>query len=395
MHTTLINKFYFWLLIFFVGLALCLPLQAQAPVLPEEASTPQDSIEIAFLPALAYNSDLGFIGGGLFSRYKYENGLRPFYSYLHVNALLSTKGLISSTVFYDKPNVFNTEQRLTSEVYISRFLQNPYYGIGNYAELPQALKDSADYYLYKSFSTGFEFILRRPIIKNTEGAQLDIFGQAVFDYRTPWGNNSDQLILIEQPRGVDGIRASALGAGLIWENRNNEFDPTSGTFVKAGIEIGQTIFGSSTNYFKLESEARAYASFHLLKDITFANRLTFHHTSGALPYWKLAEMGGEDSMRGYPENRFRDNNALYLNTELRTWLWEFPEYDVRLGGTIFVDVGRTFPNNAGLDNIFNDLKYTFGFGGNSSFFTDDFILRGDIGFSDEGYGIYFTAGYMF
>ncbi len=395
LNSYLQNKFCFLSLLFFVGVILSSPLKAQAPIPQEETVALQDSTQIAFLPALAYNSDLGFIGGGLFSRYKYENDLRPFYSYLHVNALLSTKGLISSTIFYDKPNVFNSDQRLTTEVYISRFLQNPYYGIGNYTKLPQALKDSADYYLYKSFSTGFEFILRRPLTKNQKGEQLDIFGQVVFDYRTPWGNNDDQLILVERPRGVSGIRASALGAGFIWENRDNEFAPTSGTFAKAGIEVGQKVFGSSTNYLKFESEARVYSTFHLLRNITYANRLTFHHTSGALPYWKLAEMGGEDSMRGYPENRFRDNNALYLNSELRTWLWEFPEYDVRLGGTIFVDVGRTFPNNASLDNIFSDLKYTFGFGGNSSFFTDDFILRGDIGFSDEGYGIYFTAGYMF
>lgn len=371
------------------------PVKAQTPIPAESTSAITDSINIAFLPALAYNSDLGFIGGGLVSRYKYEDDLRPFYSFLHLNAIVSTKGLISSTVFYDKPNVFNTGQRLTSEVYVSRFLQNQYYGIGNYSKLPDALLDSADYYNYKSFSTGFEFILRKPIINNTDGSQLDLFGQAVFDYRTPWGNNTDQLIIADQPRGVDGIVASALGAGIIWENRDHEFEPSSGTYAKTGIEIGNKILGSSTNYFKFESEARAYTAFHLIKDITFANRLTFHHTSGSLPYWKLAEIGGEDSMRGYPENRFRDNNALYLNTELRTWLWEFPEYDVRLGGTLFMDIGRTFPNGASLDNIFSDLKYTFGFGGNSSFFTDDFILRADVGFSEEGYGIYFTAGYMF
>lgn len=100
-------------------------------------------------------------------------------------------------------------------------------------------------------------------------------------------------------------------------------------------------------------------------------------------------------MRGFPENRFRDDNALFLNTELRTWLFEFPAHDIKFGGTLFADVGRTFPNGTSLNSVFSDLKYVFGFGGNSSFFNENFIFRGDVGFSEEGYGIYFTAGYMF
>ncbi len=374
------------MLLLFFGISITAPAQQKAVTV--------DSTELAFLPAIAYNSDLGLILGGIGSRYSYKKDVHPFYSYLHLNALFSTKGLISSTVLFDKPDIFESNQRLTSELYVSRFLENQYYGIGNYAELPNSLKNS-NYYLYKSFSTGIELTLRRPIIAYTNGAHLDAYGLAVFDYRTPWGNNANRLIIAEQPQGVDGSRASALGAGVIWENRDNEFAPTSGTYVKTGVEFSHRWLGSSTRYFRLNGEARSYATFHLIRDITFANRLSFAHSAGTLPYWKLPELGGEDSMRGYPENRFRDQNALFLNSELRTWLIEFKAVDVRLGGTIFFDVGRTFPNSTSLKNVFNDLKYTFGFGGNSSFFTNDFILRGDIGFSEEGYGIYFTAGYMF
>ena len=58
-------------------------------------------------------------------------------------------------------------------------------------------------------------------------------------------------------------------------------------------------------------------------------------------------------------------------------------------------MGRTYPNGESFDNIFNDLKYSYGLGGTSSFFTPDFVLRCDVGFSEEGVGVYFTAGYMF
>lgn len=351
-----------------------------------------ESIEYAFLPALAYNSDLGLVGGGIMSRYHFKKNEHPFHSYLIVNAIASTKGLLSSSVFIDKPKVFDSELRMTSDFYISRFLQNQYYGIGNYAKLA----GEPDYYYYKSFSTGFEFILRKPLLMiNTESSQLDAYGTANFDYRTPFGNNTDRFISEDAPLGINGIRTAALGTGLIWENRDNEFAPTRGTYAKAGIKISQKLIGSSANYLKFESEGRAYTSFTLMNKVTFANRISFTHTSGTLPYWQLAEIGGEATMRGYPENRFRDDNALFLNSELRTWFLEFPAYEVRLGGTLFADIGNTFSNGTAFKNIFKDPKYSFGFGGNSSFFNENFIFRGDVGFSDEGYGVYFTAGYMF
>lgn len=387
-------SFFFPLLI--LGLtSLSTFAQAQAPNTVPPDSIIAESVEYAFLPALAYNSDLGLVGGGIMSRYHFKKNEQPFHSYLIVNAIASTKGLISSSLFIDKPKIFDSDLRLTSDFYISRFLQNQYYGIGNYEKLADEPVDKPDYYYYKSFSTGLELVLRKPLLIRTKSSQLDIYGIANFDYRTPLGENAGRLISQEEPLGINGIRTAALGTGFIWENRNNEFAPTHGTYARSGIEVGQKLIGSSTNYFKFESEVRAYTSFTLLKKITFANRVSFNHSSGALPYWQLPEIGGETTMRGYPENRFRDDNALFLNSELRTWLLEFPDYDVRLGGTLFADIGKTYPNGTKFENVFKALKYSFGFGVNSSFFNKNFIFRGDIGFSDEGCGVYFTSGYMF
>ncbi|MEX0720389.1 MAG: BamA/TamA family outer membrane protein [Balneolaceae bacterium] len=354
-----------------------------------------DSIATAFFPALAYNSDLGLVGGGLFSRYHYKENEVPFHSYLDVSALVSTKGLIQTSVFYDKPNAFDSNFRMSTDTYLSRFLQNQYYGIGNYNKLQDAPEDQPDYYLFKSFSAGIEIILRRPVLISQKGNHLDILGLLIFDYKTPFDNEEDRLIVEEEPLGYGGARTSGLGTGFVWEARNSEFAPTTGTYIKTTAEFGQKIFGSSYNYFSFETDVRTYSSFFLIREITFANRLLAKNTSGTTPYWKMAEAGGEITMRGYPERRFLDDNSLILNTELRSWFFDFPDYATRLGGTIFMDIGRTFPNGTSLGNVFNDLKYTFGFGGTGSFFTPDFILRGDVGFSDEGVGIYFTGGFMF
>ncbi|MEQ8524602.1 BamA/TamA family outer membrane protein [Gracilimonas sp.] len=374
------------MLLLFFGFNLSAKAQNQAV---------EDSTEFAFLPALAYDSDLGLIAGGIASHYKYRDGMKPFYSFLNFYGIATTRGLISVFLEYDKPYIFDSDQRFYSEIFMSRFSGNQYYGIGNYNELPDVLLDSTDYYLYNSFSAGFDFMLRKPLVKKNQGPQLDIYGKITYEYETPYNNKDSQLIIDDQPAGVNGSHITAIGTGIVWEGRDQEFQPSTGTYLKAGIEVGNKVIGSDYNYLLLETDARAYTSFHLLKKITFANRLFFQHSSGELPYWQLPDLGGAELMRGYPEYRFRDENAILLNSELRTWLFEFPTISSRFGGTLFTDIGRTFPNGESIETIINDLKYTYGFGINASFFTADFILRADVGFSKEDYGIYFTAGYLF
>ncbi len=379
-----------YLCIFFVALLTITQVPAQA-----QETTPTDSTKLAFLPAIAYDSDLGVIAGGIASHYQYRGEMKPFYSFLNLYGLVTTKGLISVFVEYDKPYIFGSDNRFYSETFVSRFTGNQYYGIGNYDKLPEALKDSNDYYFYNSFSLGFDIMLRKPWLQKANGKQLDVYGKAVFEYETPWGNDDDQLLVADQPRGVNGSHISALGGGIVWEGRNNEFNPTTGTYARAGAEVGSKLIASSFNYLLLETDLRAYTSFTLLREITFANRVSFKHTSGTVPYWKMPALGGGDKMRGYPEYRFRDENSLLLNSELRTWLFEIPSITSKFGGSLFTDIGRTFPNGKSLDSIVNDLKYTYGFGITASFFTEDFILRTDVGFSEEEYGVYVTAGYLF
>ncbi len=395
MNISIKHKFYLCLLLFFVGLIPNSLLQAQAPSPSAQIAAQQDSIEFAFLPAIAYDSDLGVIAGGIASRYHYRGDMKPFYSFLNMYGLITTKGLISVFVEYDKPHIFGSDKRFYTETFVSRFTGNQYYGIGNYGKLPDALKDSSDYYFYNSFSLGFDIMLRKPWLQKASGNQLDVYGKAVFEYETPWGNDDAQLLVADQPKGINGSHISALGGGIVWEGRNNEFNPTTGTYARAGAEIGSKFIASSYNYLLVETDIRAYTSFTLLREITFANRLSFKHTSGTIPYWKKPDLGGGDKMRGYPEYRFRDDNSVLLNSELRTWLFEIPSITSKFGVSLFTDIGRTFPNGESVDTIINDLKYTYGFGITASFFTEDFILRTDVGFSEEEYGVYVTAGYLF
>jgi len=353
-----------------------------------------DSIETAFLPALSFKSDLGFLAGGMVQRFHYAEKVKPFYSSSRIVAVASTKGLASFLIEFDKPDAFNTNYRLTNSLIVSRFLQDNYYGIGSYEKIENSFNASTNLYSFNSFTVGVYSELRVPTYKTSKN-QLDVLTFLNFDYETPWDNDSSSLISQQQPIGFKGGRSVNLGLGLIWENRNSEFRPTSGNFIESSFESGQNWWGSSYNSYAFKFDVRQYYTFNFIKNITFANRLFTKQTFGDTPYWKLAYAGDEETLRGYPSKRFMDDNLILFNTELRTWLFNIDAVGGEFGGTLFFDVGRTYPNGESFDNIFNDLKYSYGLGGTSSFFTPDFILRCDVGFSEEGVGVYFTAGYMF
>lgn len=354
-----------------------------------------DSVKLAFLPAIAFNSDLGFIFGGIANRYNYRDGMHPFYSFTNISGIFSTKGLASFEIAIDKPKAFGTNLRLTSSLYSFRFLQDTYFGLANYSKINHNSTDLSSFYEFQSFSIGFNTTVRVPVLKTTSTKQLDLLAILNFDHETPWENGTNRLIALEQPLGYKGGRTFMLGTGLIWEGRNSEFNPTSGTYSETSLELGNKFWGSSFNTLVLKHDMRNYLTFTLIKDITLANRFFLKHTSGDTPYWKLAYAGDDETLRGYPSKRFIDDNVVILNNELRTWLFNFPSINTKLGGTIFVDVGRTFSNQTSFNTIKRELKYTYGFGATSSFFTPDFIIRADIGFSEEESGVYITVGYMF
>lgn len=354
-----------------------------------------DSVKYAFLPAIAFNSDLGFIFGGIANKFDYKGEMKPFHSFTSVSGVFSTKGLASFEIALDKPNAFGTNIRLTSSLYAFRFLQDTYFGLANYDKINFSSNELQKFYEFQSFSIGFNTTLRIPLSKKSSSKQLDILAILNLDYETPWDNGSDRLITVEQPLGYNGGRTFMFGSGLIWEGRNSEFNPTKGTYSETSLEIGNKIWGSSFNTLVLKHDMRHYFTFQIIKDITLANRLFLKHTSGQTPFWKLAYAGDEETLRGYPSKRFLDDNVLILNNELRTWLFDFPSANIKLGGTVFMDVGRTFDNQTSINSLTSDLKYTYGFGVTSSLFTPDFIIRADIGFSEEDTGVYITIGYMF
>lgn len=91
------------------------------------------------------------------------------------------------------------------------------------------------------------------------------------------------------------------------------------------------------------------------------------------------------AMRGYKLNRFADKGKFLVNAEYRFLLWK------KLGGNVFMDGGYIWPSlsEIRLDKAIVDIGWGL------RYYLQNFVVRFDMGYSDEGIGIYFNFDHVF
>jgi len=359
------------------------------------ASAKQDSVVLGFLPALGYDSDNGFIGGGLFSRFHYDVALDPYRNQLQLYGFASTKGLFSLGLLYDHIETAGRDLRGQHKVSAARILETPYFGVGNDAPFDESLWDEK-YYFFESYIFDYELMMRRTMWNHAsrEKTKLDLVGISHVRMMLPQLGSGGSLIEDEVPDNTDGGWALLGGLGVNWENRNREIGPTSGNQFQLDFRLGSGVVADYPMWIA-NFLGTHYITRRVLLPVTLALKTGYMQAGGEVPFFILPDLGGEKTFRGYPPGRFRGDAILYYTAELRTWFYELPERGFRIGGQLFTDGGRVYLTDEIIPDFLNDHKHTFGLGGAVSLFTYDFILRGEIGFSDEMRRIYFGIGYAF
>jgi len=100
-----------------------------------------------------------------------------------------------------------------------------------------------------------------------------------------------------------------------------------------------------------------------------------------VPFFMLPYLGGHNTLRGYREFRFLDENFVLMNLEYR---WRaLPPVDMAL----FMDLGKVFPNLEEYDAT--DLKSSLGVGIRFTSFESTFI-RVDVAWHELGVPRYFV-----
>lgn len=360
---------------------------AQIPNQPIE----KDSIKTALLPAAGYGSDIGLLGGGLFSRIDYSGGIQPFNNYIKASLTASTKGMFTLDFEYDQIRSLNSDVRSKITFFVYRYTTDYYFGIGNQTQFSLQAYDDR-FYFFESTAFGLKYEGRLPLYTNRDSRFDLLFGLGT-RYEIPYVKQDSSQFNVDRPNGITGGWINSLKTGFIWENRNSEFDPVAGNRAEVRLNAAPAFLLSDFEMLSLEADYRHY--FRLLDWVTVANRLRARYTRGDVPYWELSKLGNHQTLRGYPLNRFMGNSSIAYTLELRKWVVRFPEYAIKIGLHLFTDVGRVFTEDDNSGDLLEGYKQTFGVGGTLSLFSPDFILRGEAGFSEDLTRIYVGIGYTF
>ncbi len=366
------------------------PAASQVLSMPDEEDR-QGGVHYSLIPVLGYSSDSGVVAGFLVQRFNYGDGRRPFLSNLKADFTISSKLNIISELGYERTRLLGRDIRSEYSVVAERYRQANYFGIGNDTEFLKDRYDN-DYFFYEKRIIDLSARFRRTITEYGFEGNFDGYVKFGFSYLDASDTDSVSLFSIEKPVGQDRQVGNDIGFGLIAEDRDSEFNPTEGYRYEAGIELSGPYFGSEFHYAKLHLQLRNYVE--ILPNIILAQKIEGTHIVGDAPFWKRSALGDKEGLRGFHKERFLGDSSVLHVLEARTWLFSMFDEELRVGGQLFWDAGRVFSKHDS-NRLFDAWKHSYGAGGALSLFNPDFIMRGDLGFSDESMQIHIGVGYIF
>ncbi|HEY6951389.1 MAG TPA: BamA/TamA family outer membrane protein, partial [Bacteroidota bacterium] len=181
------------------------------------------------------------------------------------------------------------------------------------------------------------------------------------------------------------VRYHSLVASYRFDSRNSFINPSRGWVIQAEAEYAPHSGSTNVRFGRLGGWIQYYATLFYPKTI-FAFRFGAQGLLGhGLPVQVLLPIGGNQTLRGSPQDRFLDRNSGILNAEVR-----FPIF-WRFGGVLGYDAGKVWGEPAKADLIRWATNPVAGL----RFFMETFVVRMDLGFGRETTGFYLNFGHLF
>jgi outer membrane protein assembly factor BamA len=358
------------------------------------------------LTALNFDSDEGLGYGLLVEAYNYGTGIQPYRFMLRPIVFLTTKGRRDVVVSFDAPKLLPNNWRLDGYLGREQQLATPFYGVGNDARFDEQLAKAPNPYYYRYGRTAVRVVAN---LQHKVGSlpARGLFGGGFADVRTdatPFDSGTtllaQQLGTAPAPRG----KISYVRAGLVWDTRDREIAPQHGSYGDFLVQRVDKALGATSSYTRVTGILRKY--YPVAPRLVFAQRALVQQTSGDVPLYDYSTMqtslgqqeglGGSNSIRGLPKNRFIGKGIAILNSDLR---WRFREFELRrkpayLTATAFVDVGRVWTESIKVGELASDLHAGYGAGIRLGL-GPSFVVALDVGRSSESTQIYIGLGYPF
>ena len=419
---------------------------AQTESTASEASNPEAlearRTEVGLLPAINYNSDLGFGFGALAAIAQFSPGFEPFEwrieALAYATLMDGPSGLDvpfqSHYVRIDKPDFIQDGLRLNGTIAFQRFSEAAYHGFGSRSVRIDGADDGTDaerrFHDYDRMNPEVSASLRvelldRPVPVGKERLEFFAGTRLLYnDLNIYEGSALARDVALRETDSPDGQTMRdllfgtsdhvlwMLNAGLLLDTRDHEFVPARGTFSELSIRFSPGVdddlvfggFAAVSSWF-----------WSLYKRIlVLAARAAFDFQVGDVPFYELslfgAFLGGEGpgggrAVRGVLLQRYAGRIKALGNLELRGRLLPFRVFGQRLnlGLTAFVDAGRVWADTRtrrirgrSLDGPFSDFSVGVG-GGLRLQWGETFLIRADLAqaVTEGTTGFYIDVGQAF
>ncbi len=420
---------------------------------PKKSDLPPkpDRLEFGALPAISYDSDLGFGFGVIASLARFDPGFRPYRWRLELVLEATVKRapgkgyelpFHNDYLNFDIPGLARDRLRLTGRVGFRKFATTGYFGFGNnaQAEAPwENIDREAELAAYQAARRYHQFDHIYPLLLFNARVLLWDRSDAVqrrriealvglnttYNIIRPYADSkleqdiarsqdanayADGQALAGLLRGTEPHLLAVVSLGLLLDTRDHEYTPTRGSFTELavrtspGIQEDLRYVGFTVNTAWFRPIVGEYLSVGL--------RGLFDAIAGHPPFYELTRFGalmprdgpgGGWSLRGVVRQRYAGKIKLIHNLELRSLFWRFRirKSQFVVGAVTFLDAARlwadwrpTILDQANIDA--GSFKLGTG-GGLRVRWGETFLVRLDVAYSptDRSPGFYVDVGHVF
>ncbi|HWZ89876.1 MAG TPA: BamA/TamA family outer membrane protein [Polyangiaceae bacterium] len=377
--------------------------------------------EPAGFPVLAGNSDIGFEFGGVATLSRFGNGVVPYQWNMDLVLALAVKGGPSGAEItqqsyqwnIDVPKLAGSSVRLNPQVLYYRTINQLYFGLGN-ASSPRAPAGASPRYFEFDDRQGHLRELTRIVLRGP----FDVLIGTQYRYADPHpypGSQLEKDASASVIRGVTRLSLLTLAGGVVYDTRDNEFFPHSGSYDHVGLRATLGLpsaagvrYGGAGGQIAsfLPLGGPAVLALRALADLEFGNVPVYDLYTGGV-FLTDEMIGGSSAVRGVPDGRYSGPIKLFGNAELRAMLLPFQLLGQRfqLGGNVLFDTGRLWSDysfRSRLDGTGVGLKWGAGGGlylqwGQAAVFRLEVAYSPDAKSENPGFplGIYVEDGVMF
>jgi len=206
--------------------------------------------------------------------------------------------------------------------------------------------------------------------------------------------NIKQLYTPQEVPGIDGFNAHSQRIAFIYSTLDSSTVPTYGGYGRVALENCFKALGCDANYRNYNVELKGFIPFDNARYIT-AFRAAYNQTLGDdVPFLERSILGGENTLRGYGNNRFIDSSYLVFNFEERIRLFRWEVFGVTADWEIapFFDVGAVMESLAKMRT--KDFEFNPGIGVRAVV-RPNIVGRVDVGVGSEGPAVFVGLSYPF